>query len=74
MDLTTGIQVLVARREAGLTQAELAKRAGMNRSTLSRLEWSRRQLDPQKAEAIKRALQPNGSGAVDRIEEPLSAA
>ncbi len=56
MELKTGIDVLVARRTVGLSQGRLAELTGIDRSSLSRIEWSRKQLDPQRAQRIERAL------------------
>lgn len=61
MELRTGIDVLVARRTAGLSQGRLAEMAGIDPSSLSRIEWSRKQLDPQRAQRIQRALELAGS-------------
>ncbi len=63
MELRTGIHVLVARRTVGLSQGRLAELCGIDPSSLSRIEWSRKQLDPQRAERIERALQLAGTGA-----------
>ncbi len=60
MELKTGIDVLVARRTVGLSQGRLAELSGIDRSSLSRIEWSRKQLDPRRAEQIQRALQSAG--------------
>ncbi len=59
--LTTGLDIVVARRTARLTQTELAKLAGINRSWLSQIEWSARRVNPQTAGQIERALQLTGS-------------
>lgn len=61
--LQTGTDVLVARRTAGLTQAQLAKLAGMHRATLSRVEWSRKRLTAEQAQRIQRALELDGGPA-----------
>ncbi len=66
--LHTGLDIVVARRTAGLTQTELARLAGMNRSRLSQIEWSARRLKPQTAEQLERALKSVGTGA-DRPNE-----
>jgi len=63
MELRTGIDVLVARRTVGLSQGRLAELSGIDRSSLSRIEWSRKQLDPQRAQRIERALVLAGTGA-----------
>lgn len=65
MEIRTGLDVLMLRRTAGLTQGELSRRSGIERSCLSRIEWSRRELDPQKADRIRRALEPAGVGTGD---------
>ncbi len=66
--LHTGLDIVVARRTAGLTQTELARLAGINRSRLSQIEWSSRRVNPQTAEQLERALKSTGTGA-DRPNE-----
>jgi transcriptional regulator with XRE-family HTH domain len=48
------------RREAGLTQQELAEKAGISRQYLSLVEANRRGVMPETAEALARALQLEG--------------
>ena len=61
MELRMGIDVLVARRTVGLSQGRLAELSGIDPSSLSRIEWSRKQLDPRRAERIERALKSAGA-------------
>ncbi len=62
--LRTGLDVVIARRTAGLTQTELAKLAGINRTSLSQMEWSAKSLPQRRVEQIERALKSVGTGAV----------
>ncbi len=61
--LQTGIDVLVARREAGLTQRELSEITGIHKTALCRIEWSRRRLTPERAQQIQRAIESVGTPA-----------
>jgi DNA-binding XRE family transcriptional regulator len=60
--LRTGLDIVVARRTAGLTQTELARLAGIHRTSLSHLEWSAKCLPTRRVEQIERALQLAGTG------------
>jgi len=54
-------RTLIAEREAaGLTQAELARRAGMDRSTLNRIERAKVTLDEATYRRLRKAMQSAG--------------
>ncbi len=59
--LRTGLDIVVARRTAGLTQTELARLAGIHRTSLSHLEWSAKNLPARRVEQIERALESVGA-------------
>ncbi len=72
MDTTT-IRVLRAVR--GISTTDVARLAGVSRCTAYRWETHSKSVSPETAERLTKALlEGNGSGSVDRIEEPLSAA
>ncbi len=69
------VSIRVNKALQGITTGELAKRAGVSRGTVRRWETQCRTVSPETAERLTKALlEGNGSGPVDRIEEPLSAA
>ncbi len=59
--LRTGLDIVVARRTAGLTQTELARLSGIHRTSLSHLEWSAKCLPTRRVEQIERALKSAGT-------------
>lgn len=60
-------QIIRRRRAVGLTQVELAKRAGVRPETLNRIEQAHRAPSPQTVEKIERAL---SKAEVDDRAEP----
>jgi ribosome-binding protein aMBF1 (putative translation factor) len=54
--LRIGYQIFLARKRAGMTQAELAKRMGTRQSNISRLEQGNYNFTVQMLEKIARAL------------------
>jgi ribosome-binding protein aMBF1 (putative translation factor) len=54
-------KIIKARRQAGLTQAELARRAGIRAETLNRLEKGKTTPDTATVARIERALELAGS-------------
>lgn len=54
--LCIGHQIFLARNQAGMTQAELAKRIGTRQSNISRLEQGNYNFTVQMLEKIARAL------------------
>lgn len=59
--------LLVERRTAGLTQGELARRAGICRVRISQFERGHMPITPEKAVKLARALsEANGAGADPR--------
>jgi transcriptional regulator with XRE-family HTH domain len=78
MALPTGFQLRAARALAGLNAAELARVAGIDASTISRLESSRHKTVTgmaQTVEAVLRALAHKGvrineDGSISPIKKP----
>lgn len=56
-DLIPGVLVGLARSQRGYSQADLARRVGMNRSTLGSLETGARAIRPARAELLAAALE-----------------
>ena len=54
-------KIIKARRHAGLTQAELARRAGIRPETLNRIEKGKTSPDTATIAKIDRALEPCGT-------------
>ena len=61
--------VAAAREEAGLTQAELARRAKLARSAISELEHGRRNISFSSLLAVSRAVGLPLSDLIQRYEE-----
>ena len=57
LQLHTGIDVVVARRRAGLKQYELAQRLSISPTILCDIEHGRRELSEEMASRIARALE-----------------
>jgi DNA-binding XRE family transcriptional regulator len=55
-------EIVVDRKTAGLTQQELARRAGIRQETLSRIESGKRTPTMKTLKKIDRALGKNGRG------------
>lgn len=71
--LLTGYALQVAREDAGVTQAELARRLGTAQSAISRLEAGRTRVTVEYLAAVASALGDNFSVRIGRHEAKLSA-
>ena len=69
----SGAVVRAERRRLDLTQPELAERAGLSLSTISRLEKAHRDLDLDQLQRIAVALGYAGSKLMEKIEAQMAS-
>lgn len=62
LQISSGLDVLVARRRAGLKQYQLAQRLSISPTMLCDIEHDRRELSEELAEKIYEALKANAAG------------
>jgi ribosome-binding protein aMBF1 (putative translation factor) len=76
LDILMAQGILRARRKLGLTQADLARRAGIRVTTLERIEHGEIAPNERAIDKIDRALQAaqnaNGSNKAKQTQEPLT--